>query len=357
MKKIAFLLNDLSMGGAEKCVITLVRELAASGHEITLVLMRRADNFWGEIGLGVRVFDVSADFKNKRWWQWWKKLKDIVKEQDILIAGNILFPTYMMVLLGWRNSCQQIAWVHGPLAEIHRLTPLHPFHQLIGRLMYRHLKTVVFVSHQAKKSMAKWVNTAIKRGWKVIHNFVPAPVISPKPKQVHSPLNLLFIGRLTQEKNPFVLIETIALLLQKRVPVKLTIVGNGEMLTSLQTRVQECKLTPYIEFAGSQHILQSYIDEADFLLLPSQFEGCPLVILEAMQRGLPVIASRVGGIPELVGPLSAQLLIDEPDAVLMSDLIMANLDNYHDLSSACLLRSELFTAEVLMPQWHEVIGK
>lgn len=356
MKKIAFLLNDLCMGGAERCVVLLAKELALAGHEVSLVLLRGSENFWGEMPKGIKIIDASAHFLHKRFWRWWQILRSIAKAQDILIASNILFPTYMMVLLGIKHPCRLIAWVHGPMAEIHAATPFGFFHQVIGRMIYRRLKKIVFVSKQARESMASWLKGTIQPGWEVIPNFLAPLSTNPHVKHLHSPLALLFVGRVSKEKLPLLLIDTVFHLVQKGVPVKLTIVGDGEMLPSLQAQVEKQDLTEYVEFAGRQINVDAYMNAADILLLPSQFEGCPLVILEALQRGLPVIASRVGGVPEILGPLSHRLSIENLDADLMSKAIIESLDDYAAFSLSCLQRSEAFTPKSIMPKWQELIG-
>jgi glycosyltransferase involved in cell wall biosynthesis len=96
--------------------------------------------------------------------------------------------------------------------------------------------------------------------------------------------------------------------------------------------------------------------QADFLLLTSRFEGCPLVVLEAMQCALPVIATRVGGLPELLGPEGSTLLA-KPDAVQLSQAIINSAHDYARYSAAMLKQNALFTANALMPLWYRYIDQ
>jgi glycosyltransferase involved in cell wall biosynthesis len=355
MKKIAFLLNDLGMGGAERCAVLVAQEFAGRGHAVNLVLLRRATNFWGDIPAGIKVIDLSADFQRKRFGRWWQALGQIADTHDVLIGGNILVPTYAMYFLGRKRPCQTVAWVHGPMAEIHAFTPFRFFHQLIGRWIYRQLKNIIFVSHHARESMGRWLNTPIQPGWQVIHNFVRVLRVPAQGRRRHTPVKLLFVGRLSPEKSPVLLIETVVKLMEQGVSAELTIVGEGESIADVKTAIEQYQVASYVNCVGSQHDIQPYLDAADFLLLTSQFEGCPLVVLEAMQGGLPVISTKAGGVPELFGPLCNKLLI-EHDAHMLGQAIIRALPDYTALSSAVLKRSQVFTPDKMMSAWCALIG-
>jgi glycosyltransferase involved in cell wall biosynthesis len=356
MKKIAFLLNDLGMGGAERCAVIVAQEFAQRGHAVSLVLLRGATNFWGELSAKIKVIDLSADFQGKRFRRWWQALTDIADTHDVLIGSNILVPTYVMYLLGRTRPCKMIAWVHGPMAEIHALTPFRWFHRLIGRWIYRQLNHIVFVSQHAQASMGRWLNSPLQAGWQVIYNFVPAFNAPAPRKALHTPVSLLFIGRLSPEKSPVLLVQTVAKLMAQGLSVKLTVVGEGEELDRVKAAIVDYKLIAYIDCVGSQHAIQPYLAAADFLLLPSQFEGCPLVVLEAMQSGVPVVATKAGGVPELLGPLDNQCLV-EPDADRLAQAIIQALADYPLLSQAVLKRSQAFTASHMMPRWEVLLGE
>lgn len=355
MKKIAILLNDLGMGGAERCAVLVAQAFARRGHTVSLVMLRDSRNFWGEMPPGVTVIDVSTDFKHKRLWRWWEALGRIADSHDVLIAGNILVPTYVMYFLGRNRACQTIAWVHGPIADIDALTPLSLLHRTIGRWIYRQLRRVVFVSEHARDSMADWLGTVAKPGWQVIHNFV-APLDMPaQGRHLHTPVRLLFVGRVSAEKSPLLLVETVARLNRANIAAELTIVGDGEAMPDVMRAIRQHHLEARIHWAGTQHEVQPYLDAADFLLLTSRFEGCPLVVLEAMQSALPVISTRAGGVPELLGPLSQALVVDGHDAGLLSKAIMNALPDYPALSRSMWERSRMFTEGKIMSAWNALV--
>jgi glycosyltransferase involved in cell wall biosynthesis len=115
---------------------------------------------------------------------------------------------------------------------------------------------------------------------------------------------VLYVGNVKEEKGVRVLVEAIAPLTRRlgQKDVELCIVGSGELSEPLKARSKELGLSGNIRFCGRQlHTeIPHWMSAADVFCLPSYREGCPNVILEALASGKPVVASRVGGIPELL---------------------------------------------------------
>lgn len=115
-----------------------------------------------------------------------------------------------------------------------------------------------------------------------------------------APLHVLFVGRLVKEKAPMLLLDALTRLERGR--VSLRVVGDGELRAALTSRVERDGLHDEVTFVGpvGQDRLQAEYAWADVFCLPSFAEGLPVVLMEAMATGLPVISSRIAGIPELV---------------------------------------------------------
>lgn len=115
-------------------------------------------------------------------------------------------------------------------------------------------------------------------------------------------LKLLFVGRLEEIKQVDRLIECLAILAKDDIPVQLFIVGDGTKRNSLEKLAEELVVSREIHFLGnvSQNELLQYYNLADTLVLPSKMEGVPMVILESLACGTPIVASAVGGIPDLI---------------------------------------------------------
>ncbi|MEV7596900.1 glycosyltransferase family 4 protein [Kitasatospora sp. NPDC089797] len=147
----------------------------------------------------------------------------------------------------------------------------------------------------------------------VVPNGVDGGYFMPVRDPVERPLQLLYVGRLSPQKNVGRLLEAIALL---RRPVRLRIVGDGELRGRLERQAAELGLEN-VEFAGAKlgpELVRCYA-EAEAFVLPSDREGMPLVVLEAMAAGLPVIATDVPGNTELLEGIG---LLAAPDPAALA---------------------------------------
>jgi glycosyltransferase involved in cell wall biosynthesis len=137
------------------------------------------------------------------------------------------------------------------------------------------------------------------------------------------PLRLLNVGRMVRLKGQSILLEAVALLRDRGIPTHLTIVGEGPLRGELAQIIERLELAPFVTLAGyvGQDDIATYYDNADVFCLPSLREGVPVVLMEAMTSGLPVVASGIMGIPELVEPDRNGLLVPPGRADLLADAI------------------------------------
>ncbi len=128
-------------------------------------------------------------------------------------------------------------------------------------------------------------------------------------REPNSGKRLLFVGRLAAVKGLPILIE--ALQVTKTQGLRLTIVGDGPDRQTLEETVRKSGLADQVSFLGyrSQDEVAALLGENDVLVLPSFAEGVPVVLMEAMAAGLPVITTRIAGVSELVAHGQSGLLV------------------------------------------------
>lgn len=139
--------------------------------------------------------------------------------------------------------------------------------------------------------------------------------------------SLLFVGRLAAVKGLPVLFEALALA-RKTIPaLHLTLIGDGPERKTLEAEAKP--LGDAIKFVGyqSQDAVALALQQADALVLPSFAEGVPVVLMEAMAAGLPVIATRIAGIPELVEDGISGILVPPGDAATLANAILTMLEH------------------------------
>ncbi len=134
--------------------------------------------------------------------------------------------------------------------------------------------------------------------------------------------NIGFVGRLSDEKAIPILMAAFVLIRQRAENAILTIVGTGPLEQQLKAYASTLGIGEYIRFAG--HLPNSFeaLKNFDLFVLPSRTEGCPIVVLEAMAMGLPVVATRVGGNPELVADGESGLLVPPNDPAAMAEAVL-----------------------------------
>ncbi|HET6809557.1 MAG TPA: glycosyltransferase [Acidimicrobiales bacterium] len=120
------------------------------------------------------------------------------------------------------------------------------------------------------------------------------------PPPNHPPLHLVAVGRLMPEKAFDLLVAAVAALVAEGRAVHLSIVGEGPLAEPLRAQVRRSGVEDVVTFAGSvsRDGLRQAIDSAHAVVVPSRREGLGLVALDAMDRGRPVVATAVGGLPE-----------------------------------------------------------
>jgi colanic acid/amylovoran biosynthesis glycosyltransferase len=164
-----------------------------------------------------------------------------------------------------------------------------------------------------------------------------------------SSLRLLCIATLYEVKGHRYLFDAIALLAARGVDVRCRLVGDGPDRLALEAIVADLGISNRIDFLGqrTREEIIGIMHEADLLVVPSiptasgRREGLPVVIIEAMSAGLPVVASAISGIPELVEDGHTGLLVPPKDAAALADAIVrlqADDQLRHRMVAAALAR-------------------
>jgi glycosyltransferase involved in cell wall biosynthesis len=156
-------------------------------------------------------------------------------------------------------------------------------------------------------------------------NVVDTDHFRPATRPPAETVRLLAIGRLVNQKRFDRFLSILARLRRESTkPVKGVIVGAGPYRERLEGQAVELGLLPdALEFKGSVQDLKPIYQDADILVSTSDYEGTPNVVLEAMASGLPVVATRVGDVPDIVRHGETGYLSDPEDSQAMTDTLLA----------------------------------
>lgn len=185
--------------------------------------------------------------------------------------------------------------VHGP--EEFDKPDLLALREKIARAAF-----VVGVSSFGRSQLYRYTDA---REWSKVHVVrcgVDASYIAREPTQVPDVPRFASVGRLCEQKGQLLLVEAAAKLKREGRRFELVLVGDGPMRADVEEVIAREGLDGYVRITGwaSGEVVQREIEQARAFVLPSFAEGLPVVIMEALGRGRPVITTYIAGIPELV---------------------------------------------------------
>jgi colanic acid/amylovoran biosynthesis glycosyltransferase len=174
-----------------------------------------------------------------------------------------------------------------------------------GLMLGRKIEAAEFVACVSWFGRAQGMRLVGQDHWSKIHVIrcgLPFDRIPKKRPTETTRQTMISVGRLSPEKGQAGLLQAFAKLRAAHPELQLRLVGDGPDRASLETLAKELGLSDAVTFAGRlpEGETLAEIARADLLVLPSFMEGLPIVLMEAMAAGVPIIASRVAGIPELV---------------------------------------------------------
>ena len=212
---------------------------------------------------------------------------------------------------------------HGGSLHYSPRSPLGAVYLTIERLLLPRTELLLFESDYSREVFGKSVGKP-KTLTHVVHNGVEDAEFAPIELGPDA-TDLLFVGELRRLKGVNVLIEAIGLLAQDGLPVSATIVGDGPEVDCFRRRVTELGLTGRVEFPGAMPARMAFA-RGRVLVVPSRAESLPYIVLEAAAARVPLIATAVGGMPEIFGP-DAVRLVPPGDAPALAAAIRSTLGN------------------------------
>jgi glycosyltransferase involved in cell wall biosynthesis len=179
---------------------------------------------------------------------------------------------------------------------------------------------IICNAHALKEIMVQRYRVAPDR-IAVVPNAVDTDHFRPDAKPDIAHPTVLSVGRLVEDKDPLNLLEGFRLAAERIPQAQFAIMGNGPLKSEVQARIQEHSLESRIRLLPGVPDVRLAMRSAAVFVLASVREASPNVIIEAMAMGLPVVATRVGGMPELVVDGKTGILVEPGDAEGLADAV------------------------------------
>jgi colanic acid/amylovoran biosynthesis glycosyltransferase len=176
------------------------------------------------------------------------------------------------------------------------------------------------ISHYCKSQLMLFSDAADWHKLQIVHCGVDTTQFAPRQPR-HTARSFLYVGRLAVEKGLPILLEAATALAAGGHDFEIRLVGDGPDRKTLEAQVKRAGLGDRVHFLGyaDQQGVQCHLQQSDIFVLPSFAEGVPVSLMEAMACGVPVIATRVAGVSELVVDGDTGLLVHASDAASLRD--------------------------------------
>jgi len=324
------------IGGPATYVPTIAKALAERGHQVTVLTTSEPENLqWDD---SIYPFFVSRI--NRRQKIWLRSLKCIAetlrlgRAADVIYANGVYFEAaiaskflqkpLVMKIVGdeaWERSVRR-GWTKDNFEDFQQRCQSWQ-----AELLKRHRSWVVRQANKVivpSQYLANWVAKwgVLTEKIAVIYNAVEIPDgVEPLSIPLKTPVKAVTVGRLVPWKQVDGLIEA----LNEISELGLVVVGDGPERPRLERIAQELGVSGRVYFAGqrSKKETLSLMAACDLFVLNSTYEGLPHTVLEAMALGLPVIATAVGGTPEVVRDGETGVLVLEQNGVIKALLTLA----------------------------------
>lgn len=187
---------------------------------------------------------------------------------------------------------------------------------------------VVAVSDYGRAQMMRWIPFEQWRKIHVVHCGIGADFLEHEHTDVPDVEQFVAVGRLSGEKGHLVLIDALARTIAEGRACRLVLVGDGPLRPSIEQRCLELGIERFVTITGWQsgEAIREWLMRSRALVLPSFAEGLPVVIMESLALGRPVIATWVAGVPELVRDKRTGWLVPAGDVLSLAQAMNACLE-------------------------------
>lgn len=349
---IAQVISSIAGGGAEKLVREMAARLPDHGFNSNAIYFKKSPLdaiVSNEIVLGLSTRSPLAIFKLR------KVFKKFCRNNDeVIIHAHLTWPFFYVPVAALFLRVKIVYTEHSTVNKRRKIG----FLSTIDKFFYNKYSKIICISAGVKKSLLSWVSFPEPQKVIIVPNGVSLYTLYHRDPLVHRLPNLVSVGSLTYKKGHYVAIQAISLIRDQIAGY--TIVGEGPERKKLEGLIADLKLTDKVKLVGWSNDVKADFLGADLLLIPSLWEGFGLVAVEGMSTGLPVVASNVDGLREV-------LCVDNPAASLVGeyrnsqawadsilDMVEKIKTDADRLSEAARQQAKKFTLDAMVAGYAEV---
>jgi len=351
------------VGGLFRHVCDLATEQSALGHEVGIICDSesggaRAEDKLAQMAILCRLGIHRTPMTRQIGFRDWSALGavDRIAKQcnaDILHGHGAKGGAYARLAgFGGAKKARRFYTPHGGSLHYSRWSPQGFVFLNLERILLARTDGLIFESAFAESSFADKIGTA-DCPRRIIHNGL-APAEFDPVYPAGGAADLLFIGELRELKGVATLLSALASLRERGIEPKTLIIGAGPDEQTFKALADELDLQDRVTFHAPMPAREAFA-RGRILLVPSHKESFPYIVLEAAAAGIPMIVTRVGGIPEIFGPLGNALIEPANDQALASAIAEALEHPDRTGENASILRHRVHETFLLNTMAREVL--
>lgn len=368
-RKVLIIHDSMEGGGAERVLVTLLSNIDLDRFDITLLLINNVGVFLPRIPAQVKVigmYDRPKSLYYRLITHFYGPRNFLRERRARKLLGNNRFDVTVSFMEGAPGRLHQqlsdlasenITWVHN---DLHRGRWYDFwFHKTDETRFYRSVGKIAFVSGDALKSFQKIFDTPATL--RVIYNPVDSSHIRSQATAEKDLSDRRFtivnVGRFVPQKNHHRLIEAAEILRNKGCDFVIKLLGSGPLEDRIKEEVKKRGLENHVEFLGFRANPFPVVADASVFCMTSDYEGYPMVITEALTLGVPVVATPVTGVKEMLAHGGGILTsFEASDIADILERLIRNPEQLSALKADAATSSRQFDMAAIMGQITEFLG-
>jgi glycosyltransferase involved in cell wall biosynthesis len=306
-RRVGLVIGQLTFGGAEGQLFELARGLSAFAEPFVYCLSDKTEPYGtrlGEAGIPLRVLPARRSFDVGRV----RALRRALVADGIEVVHAFLFlaSAYAYLATLGLGGMRLVTSARNCKPEP------NPLRRAVMKAAFRASRSVICNSREMARYAASEYGAPPGRTV-VVLNGVDVDRFA-RQRRPHAGLRIGTVGRIETQKNLDMFLDAAELVLRERPDATFEIVGDGSLRAHYEAEIERRGLSRCVRLPGTRGDIPELFAHLDQFWLTSDFEGTPNVVLEAMAAGLPVLATKVGGTPEVVEDGRTGILVDARDA-------------------------------------------
>lgn len=336
-KRILICVNNLGVGGAERLVVDDINEMLRLGLEVRLITFKveKTNSLASELHLK-KDYWIEIPFLNffdiKSWFRLWKEIRSYNPD---LVVTHLWFANVLGRIAAYFTRVPSIITFEQNVYDTLKTRKMF----LVDKLLQFFSTKIIAVSGAVKESLMR--HGIHEKRIDILYNSVDVSKFEKKleKKILRNDLKIppeafvyIFVGRLIHQKGIDVLIEAFSIVNS----AYLVIVGEGIEKENLLKKVKCLHLEDKVFFTGVRNDIPHLLNSADCFVLPSRYEGSPLVLTEALAAGMPIVVSDFGAAQEIITHEKDGLIVPRENVDLLGRALQ-RIKEEHELRNKLIL--------------------